>query len=124
MNNGNLPTQYPSTSQRADTLQYFNNLYDVKYDLATDVNDAIVGYFEEFTGEKKSAAVLASTVIYTALSRGTDPMAILEKFRELPIRELDLYVAAFLNLSRTNTSLLGVKNRPQASFFVQRSILA
>ena len=118
----NLPA--PSATGRADASTFFTNLYDQLPPLATNTNDAIQVYFQTVTGDIESAKLLAASVILTALSQKTDPMALITKFKEKPKGELNLYLAAFLNLSRVNTSLLGVKNQSKVGYFVQRSILA
>lgn len=124
----NLPSTstYPDTADASviDTNAFFTNFYSFKFNLSTNVNDAVQIYFQQVTGDIESAKILAATVIYTSLARGTDPMAIIEKFKNTPKGELDLYVATFLNLNRVNTSLLGVKNKPRTGFFVQRSVRA
>ena len=120
----NLPRTIEEVSAVQDTNTFFNNLYNIKLELGTNANDAVQTYFQEVTGEIESAKLLAATVMYTALSRGVDPMSMLEKFKKLPRGQLDLYLATFMNLSRVNTSLLGIKNQPQTGYFVQRMILA
>jgi hypothetical protein len=120
----NVPMTYSEVSEVQSTEGYFSNLYNFKFDLATNVNDAVQTYFQEVTGEVESAKILAASVILTASARGTDPMALIQQFRAMPKGELNLYLATFLNLNRVSTSLLGVKNQPRTNYFVQRSILA
>lgn len=40
------------------------------------------------------------------------------------LNEIDAYLTMFLNLNRVGTSLLGISNSPQTSFYVKRLILA
>jgi hypothetical protein len=119
----NLPIVIDDTNQtELSTDQYFSNLYNFHYDISPNVNDAVQTYFQEITEDRESARLLAATVIYTAIGRGTDPMVVLEQFRKVPRNELNLYVATFLNLNRVNTSLLGVKNPSKVGYFIKRSI--
>ena len=118
------PMNTPSSLPIDPSGNYFNNIYANLPALGTNTNDAVLTFFETLTGGKESAALLATSVIYTALSQKTDPMALIQKFQEMPMGELNATLSAFLNLNRVNTSLLGVKNQPRTGYFVQRSILA
>ena len=120
----NTPANIPITRVPEPADVYFNNIYANLPPLATNTNDTVLTFFETVTGAKESAALMAASVIYTALSQKTDPMALIKKFQEMPAGELNVFLAAFLNLNRVNTSLLGVKNQPRTGYFVQRSILA
>ena len=46
----------------------------------------------------------------------------MDDFKKLPKGEVDLFLAAFLNSNRVNSSLLGISNTPGVSFFVERSV--
>lgn len=114
-------------SQNATTKQgpYFNNYFVAPATISSNQNDAVVAYFQRVTsGNKQSAAVLASTVIYTAMSQGVDPMSIIQQFQALKPGELNLYLAMFLNLNRVGTSLVGVNNQPTQNKYITRAILA
>ena len=116
---GNLPT-----TTGTKTSRYFNNYFvGSTGQVSIGANDAIVSYFETQTGDRESAAVLSRAVIETALQQNLDPMAVLDDFKKLPMGELDAYLALFLNMSRVNTSLLGISNMPRANKYVARTIL-
>lgn len=105
------------------TQQYFNNFF-VKADaVSIQTNDAIVGYFEQQTGGKESAKIMAQAVLNTAAQQGDDPMHVLDEFRKMPQGELNGFLALYLNASRVNTSLLGISNVPQANKYIARTIL-
>jgi len=105
--------------------QYFNNYFIQPTLISSNQNDAVTAFFEKQTnGNKQSAAILASTVIYTAMSQGVDPMSIIQQFQALQPGELSLYLAMFLNLNRVGTSLVGVNNSPVQNKYVTRTILA
>lgn len=105
------------------TTKFFNNFFTPDYTVSQNVNDAILGYFEEQTGNQTSAALLAQAVINTAQSQREDPMAVLMKFQNLPTEELNAMLTLYLNVSRVNTSLLGIKNQPRTNPLVSRTIL-
>ena len=95
----------------ADT--FFNNYFVAPAGITSDKNSAVVAFFERQTnGNKQSAAILASTVIYTAMAQGVDPMSIIQQFQALSPGELSLYLAMFLNLNRVGTSLVGINTQP------------
>jgi hypothetical protein len=105
--------------------KYFNNFFISPGNVSSNQNDAVTAFFEQVTnGNKQSAAILASTIIYTAMAQGLDPMSILEQFKSLKGGELNLYLAMFLNLNRVGTSLVGINNQPVQNAYVTRTILA
>lgn len=116
-----------SLANNASTTQdkFFNNYFVTPATISSAQNDAVVAYFQKVTnGNIKSAAILASTVIYTAMSQGVDPMSIIQQFQAVNPGELNLYLAMFLNLNRVGTSLVGVNNAPINNKYVTRAILA
>jgi hypothetical protein len=105
--------------------QFFNNYFVTATTVPSNKNDAVTAFFEKQTnGNKQSAAVLASTVIYTALAQGIDPMSIVQQFQALKPGEVDLYLAMFLNLNRVGTSLVGINTVPVQNKYITRAILA
>jgi hypothetical protein len=105
--------------------KYFNNYFVTPNTISSNQNDAVVAYFQQVTGgNKQSAAILASTVIYTAMSQGVDPMSIVQQFQALKPGELNVYLAMFLNLNRVGTSLVGVNNQATQNKYITRAILA
>ena len=109
----------------ANPGQFFNNLFVPVNTISSDQNDAILGYFQQYTkGNKEAAAALASAVIFTSLSQNMDPMATLQQFVDLPKGQINAYLAMFLNLNRVGTSLLGLNNQPNVNKYIKRSILA
>jgi hypothetical protein len=117
---GNLPPK----SNPNETTNYFNNYFKADFNVAQNVNDAIVGYFQEVTGDKDSGKTLAASVLYTAMNQGLDPMVLLDEFRSLGKGELNAYLTMFLNINRSGTSLLGLSNSPETNKYISRCILA
>lgn len=118
--------QQPSnlgTNGANNTTKFFNNFFAPDFTVSQNTNDAILGYFEEQTGSIESAKLLAQAVINTAQSQREDPMTVLMQFQNLPADELNTLMTLYLNISRVNTSLLGIKNVPKTSPLVARTIL-
>jgi hypothetical protein len=107
-----------------DVEKYFNNYFDIPVNVSSNVDSAIVAYFEQITSNKESAKALASAVIYTSLKQGLDPMITLKEFQKLSPGELDAYTAMFLNFERVGTSYLGINNSPQLNKYIQRTIIS
>ena len=107
-----------------DTYKYFNNFFDIPVEVSSNVDAAIVAYFEQIAENKDAARALASAVIYTSVKQGINPMETLKEFQRLPKGELDAYTAMFLNFERKGTSYLGVSNQPQVNKYIQRAIRA
>lgn len=111
-----------AVASNANANKYFNNLFSV--DLSTGpANDAIVAFFEEYTSNKAAAENLAAAVLYTALAQQINPMQVLTDFKKLPKGQLNAYLAAFLNINRIPTSIIGIKNSSKTNPLIQRTIL-
>jgi len=106
-----------------DTQTFFNNYYLPALTVSQDIDDSIIGFFQQVTDTAESAKALAGAVILTSLAQKTNPMEILEKFSRMPKGELTSYLTMFLNLNRIGTSYLGINNAPQTSKYVSRTIL-
>lgn len=118
--------QQPSnlnSSGSNESTRYFNNFFTPAYTVSANTNDALLGYFEQQTGNIESAKLLAQAVIDTSQAQRQDPMAVLDEFQKLSQGELNAVLALYLNTSRVNTSLLGIKNVPTPNPFVARTIL-
>lgn len=117
-----VPGNLDSTSLNK-TTNYFNNYFQTPIVLDQNINDSILSYFEQQTGDLESAKLLVQTVIETAKANREDPLMVLNKFQKLPIGDLNAVLAAYLNTTRVNTSLLGVRKTPPTNPFVARSII-
>ena len=104
------------------TTKYFNNFSSIDINVTSNINDAIIGYFEQITDGKEAARAMAGAVILTAISQGVDPMDTLAEFAKLPLGQLNSYTTMFLNLSRKGTSYLGINNTPTAPKYVTHMI--
>lgn len=113
----------PDTSvAQNDARKFFNNFYSAQFEIGPAA-DAILGFFERYTPNKKAAKNLAAVVIYTANAQNIDPMHVLSEFQKLPKGQLNSYLAAFLNTNRAPTSVIGIKKTNTSNPYVSRSIL-
>lgn len=108
---------------RSKPQTYFNNLSLPPFNITQDIGDAVQNFFEKVTGNKDSAQILASAVVYTSSNQGINPMETLQEFQQMPPGQLNEYLAAFLNFNRIGTSLLGVNNNPFASAAIRRTVI-
>lgn len=118
-----MSSQISTTPSTEKTSEYFNNYFTPNQVLSQDVDDTVIGFFETLTGNKTSARALASSLIYTSLAQGIDPMLTLNQFSKLDPHQLNGYMTMFLNLNRVGTSLLGLTNAPITNKYVARTIL-
>ena len=113
----------PDTSvSQDDPRKYYNNFYSKQFAVGP-ANDAVVGFFEQYTKNKKSAKNLSAVVIYTAQAQNLDPMVVLVEFQQLPKGQLHAYLEAFLNTNRAPTSMIGIKSTTNTNPLVTRSVL-
>jgi hypothetical protein len=116
---GNLPQE-----QKNDTTSFFNNYFQDDVIASQFTDDAVVGFFESWTGNKDSAKTLSAAILRTAQQQGIDPMELIVEFRALQGDQLNAYLTLILNLNRVGTSLLGISNNPKQSQYITRAILA
>jgi hypothetical protein len=117
---GNLP---PRTTDDTTTNFFENFFKDKNNGTSSNVNEAIIGYFQSITGNAESGATLAGSVLYVALDQGLDPMTLINDFRKMNPQELNAYLTMVLNLNRVGSSLLGLSNSPQPNLYIQRAVL-
>lgn len=96
--NGNIP----SNNNTVVATDYFNNFFTAEFTVTQNVDDAVIAYFESITGNKETARVLASTVLYTALSQGIEPMSVIEELRNLQLKNRAAMGTQSSYTSRTN----------------------
>lgn len=132
MTNSIIPrADYPTNLDRInvnavdplDTRKFFNNYFDVPIEVSSNIDSAVIAYFETITVSKEAARALASAVIYTSVKQGIDPMSTLQEFKKMSPGELSDYTTMFLNFERVGTSYLGVSNVPKINKYIERSIL-
>jgi hypothetical protein len=117
------PIETSNARATGNPNQYFNNLALPPINVSQDIDDAVQAFFQRITGNKSSAQVLASAVIFTAAGQGLNPMATIAEFQRVPPGELNDYLVVFLNLNRFGTSILGINNQPFINQFVKRTLL-
>ncbi len=118
----NLTVNDTSTDLNSSSRDFFNNYFQPSFPVSQNVNTVILAQFEKITQNTASAKVLASSVIYTAMSQKIDPMTVLDRIRSMSTEESAAYLGLFLNLNRVGTSYLGLHGVPQRSKYVERMI--
>lgn len=105
-----------------DTESFFNNTFRPPITVSQNIDDAIIGYFQQIADSREAARNMAAAVILTSVSQGIDPMETLREFAKLDRGQLNQYAAMFLNMNRIGTSYLGITNQPQAGKYIKRLI--
>jgi hypothetical protein len=111
-----------NTFDPPNVSKYFNNFFEIPVGVSSNVDSAIIAYFQQVADNEIEARALASAVIYTSVKQGINPMETLKEFQRLPKGELDAYTALFLNFERKGTSYLGITNQPLQNKYIQRNI--
>ena len=117
--------QGPDLSKSPDQSnpnRYFNNFYSDDFSVGNH-NDAVIAYFETYTGNETAGKNLAAAVLYTARAQNIDPMTIIGEFQKLPRGQINNYLAALLNINRVPTSSIAVRGTARTSNYVTRTIL-
>lgn len=110
-------------SRSPDTAKFFNNYYEILFDTASNEHDALLSFFENFTGSIESARVLASGVLYTAKKNNLDIMEVINEFSKLSKEQLNRSLALFLNYQRYQSSYLGINTSAPVSRYILRTII-
>lgn len=117
--------QGPDLSKSPDQSnpnRYFNNFYSEDFSVGSQ-NDAVVAYFEKYTGSKEAGKNLAAAILYTARAQNVDPMSIVNEFQKMPRGQINNYLAALLNVNRVPTSSIAVRGTARTNNYVTRTIL-
>jgi hypothetical protein len=117
------PTNIGSSGTNT-TTKYFNNYFAGTVDIDQNINDSILSYFEQQTGNIETARLLVLAVIETAKAQREDPIDVLNQFQKMPEGDLNAFMALYLNTSRVNTSFLGIKTSPKSNQYVTRTIIS
>lgn len=118
-----MANNFTSTSgNNSSSKDYINNFYKPTYSISSNTDSAIIAFFENQTNDAESAKILASSVVYTALAQGVDPITIVDQMRNMSIDERNRFTSTFLNFNRVGTSQLGVHLPNRNNRFLQRMI--
>lgn len=106
-----------------NTSEFFNNFFDQELLINAATDQAIIAFFEKRSDNKTAAKMMAGALILTCASRGLEPIAVLDNISSLDKLEFNTYMAMIFNLSRANTSKMGVLTQPRVSKYISRAIL-
>lgn len=112
-----------SSANYSSSSEYINNFYKANFTVSSNQDSAVVAFFENLTGNEQSAKILASSVTYTAMSQGIDPLVIIDQMKNMNVDERNQFTSTFLNFNRVGTSQLGVRLPNKYNKFIQRMIL-
>ena len=124
-----MSTPGPSTNlpinNVEETLEYFGTIFDAPINVSQNIVDALYAFFVERTENEETALAFVHTVIVTAVGAKINPMVLLDQLEASASQfKLDTQLATFLNKTRNNTSMLGVKNVPKVNNHISRTILS
>ena len=105
------------------TQLYFQNYFNPNQTLSVGTNDIVLSFFELFTGNKQSGALLASAFVQGCIVQNVDPVLAVAEIRNMNSKEQLVYLSIIINNSRVGSSLLGAVAKPQVNNYVARTIL-
>lgn len=79
-NTGNIPR---SDKPVELTTEYFNNFFKPNFVVSQNIDNSVTAALEYITGNESAAKVLASSILYTALTQNVDPMAVITELSNL-----------------------------------------
>lgn len=122
-----MSTNLPDQSNKQDlppTQQYFNGYFEQPVRITQNDHDAILGYFQKVTQDRKAAEALTSAIVTIADQSNVSPVKLLDEVKSNNGFEVTQRVAALINATRRNTSLLGSKQSRISNPMISRNIQA
>lgn len=123
------PTNLPAKdfAGRDITTEFFNNFFKPDLAVSANIDSAVLGYFEQITGNRESARLLASAVLYTALTQNIDPMSVITELNEITKKNVVSSGTSYYERVNNNTdihALPGPLSRPAGIFEVNAYLTA
>lgn len=111
-----------SANYNSSSEKFLNNFYKPGYTINSLQNDAVIAYFEGITQNKESAKILASSIVYTSVAQGVDPLVVLDQLKNMQPEDRSKFLSMFLNFNRVGSSQLGVRGPKKYAAHIQRLI--
>jgi hypothetical protein len=119
----NIPSQ-KSSSSSDQTVEIFNNYYNLPININNNELIAMIGFLEKRGFDKSSAETTAITILTQAVKDGYSAMQIMDTLTGVDSVDISKLVAEIINLNRLKTSQLGVTQTFSISESVTRNVLA
>lgn len=120
--NTNLPVDQDLSSSEQRTLVFFNGYFDESITVNSSVHDTVYSFFLRQTSDPQSANAFTHSLITISNQLNVNPTDLLDQFNGAGIT-VNKFMAALINDTRRNTSLIGLKQPTVASPIVARNIL-
>jgi hypothetical protein len=104
------------------TVQIFDRFYDYETAVPVDAYDAVNSYFRSVFGTGEAAGNFTVSLFRTAELSGTPVMSLLQQIRGQTGTDLTLSLAYYLNITRSNSTLLGLNLATQPNYYVAHNI--
>jgi len=119
----NLPVDLEQNTSDEKTQSFFNGYFDVPLNVPPSTTDAVRSFFLREVRNEEAANALAHSVITIAYENQVEPMDIIEEFQQQEGIAVTDLMAALINRTRRDTSLIGIKEPRLANANVARNIL-
>ena len=120
--NTNLPVDQDLSSAEQRTLVFFNGYFDESITVDSSVHDTVYSFFLRQTNDPQSANAFTHSLITISNQLDVKPLDLLDQFGNTGL-SVDKTMAALINDTRRNTSLIGLKQPTTATPAVARNIL-
>lgn len=120
--NTNLPVSNPTKSEEL-TQTFFNGYFDEEITIDASLHDTIYSFFLRELGDKSSANAFTHSLITISNETNTNPMDLLDQFTSSNGISINTFMAALINTTRRNTSLIGLNQPKTSNTVVARNIL-
>lgn len=113
-----------ATNQNEDlTVRIFDRFYSYEVDVPVNEYDAIYSYFSSVMTTRQAADNFTVSLFRVAELTGIPAMTLLQGFQGLSGINLNVNLAYYLNLIRSNATLLGVNAAVAPNFYAARLVL-
>jgi hypothetical protein len=101
----------------------FDGYRNVEISINPDAYNAIKSFFLKEIGDKDAAEAMAQSLMAISADTNIDPMKLLDEISSQEGVSVNALMAALINRTRSNTSLLGIKEPKKPTNFVARNII-
>ena len=119
----NLPVETEYNNSELRTRVYFNGYFDIELKVDSSTHEYVYSWFLREMGDGASAEAFTHSLITIAYENKLNPLDLLNQFEQQEGVSVNSLMAALINRTRRDTSLLGIKTPTTTNPTVARNIL-
>jgi len=121
--NTNLPVETEYNDLELRSQVYFDGYYDIEMKVDPSVHDAVYSYFLREMGNGASAEAMTHSLMTIAYQNNVQPLDLVDQFISQDGVSVSALMAALINKTRGDTSLIGLKEPKPTNPKIARNIL-